>query len=284
MRGDKNMRLGCAVSTYPTKFGPIVFKDGELEKNFEIMRKYGFSGVDLFVNNTSPEVMRQYKKTMEDYDIKMATYLAIFLAENGVKLSEKDPAKRVKNIELVKAQLDNARFFDARGLAMGFIRGGYEEGKEEKSDAMKRIAEALTELGEYAHSIGTKILLEPINRYEINTINTAVEGADFINDNKLKGIGLLIDAFHMNIEDKNIGDSIRYCGEHAVNMHMADSNRYALGEGHLDMKEVLVALNEIKFNGFLTLEAFVKDAEKDLCQTRQALRLLESELGFKFEE
>ncbi len=278
------MRLGCTVSTYPTKFGPIVFKDGNIKSNFEIMRKYGFSGVDLFVNSTSPEVMREYKNIMAEYDIKMATYLAIFLAENGVKLSECEPAKRIKNIDLVKAQLDNARFFEAKGLAMGFIRGGYEEGKEEKSDALKRIAEALKELGEYADSIGTKILLEPINRYEINTINSAIEGADFINSNGLKGIGLLIDAFHMNIEDKNIGDSIRYCGKHAVNMHMADSNRYALGEGHLNMKEVLVALNDIKFDGFLTLEAFVNNAEKDIAQTREVLRKLENELGFKFEE
>ncbi len=278
------MRLGCTVSTYPTKFGPIVFKDGDIKSNFEIMRKYGFSGVDLFVNSTSPEVMREYKSIMAEYDIRMATYLAIFLAENGVKLSESDPAKRVKNIELVKAQLNNARFFEARGLAMGFIRGGYEEGKEEKSDALKRIAEALKELGEYADSIGTKILLEPINRYEINTINSAIEGADFINSNGLNGIGLLIDAFHMNIEDKNIGDSIRYCGKHAVNMHMADSNRHALGEGHLNMKEVLVALNDIKFDGFLTLEAFVNNAEKDIAQTREVLTKLENELGFKFEE
>ncbi len=278
------MRLGCTVSTYPTKFGPIAFKDGNLKNNFEIMRKYGFTGVDLFVNSTSPEVMREYKNIMAEYDIKMATYLAIFLAENGVKLSESDPVKRVKNLELVKAQLDNARFFEARGLAMGFIRGGYEEGKEEKSDALKRIAEALKELGEYADSIGTKILLEPINRYEINTINSAIEGADFINSNNLKGIGLLIDAFHMNIEDKNIGDSIRYCGKHAVNMHMADSNRYALGEGHLNMKEVLVALNDIKFDGFLTLEAFINNPEKELAQTREVLRKLENELGFKFEE
>ncbi len=278
------MRLGCTVSTYPTKFGPIVFKDGNLAKNFELMRKNGFTGVDLFVNNTSPDVMKQYKKMLSDNDIKMATYLAIFLAENGVKLSETDPNKRVKNIEMVKAQLENAKYFEARGLAMGFIRGGYEEGKEEKSDALKRIADALAELGEYADNLGTKILLEPINRYEINTINTAYEGADFIRENNLKGIGLLIDAFHMNIEDKNIGDSIRHCAELAVNAHMADSNRKALGEGHLDMKEVLVALNDINFDGFLTLEAFIQNPEKELLQTRQILKNYEVELGFKFEE
>ncbi len=278
------MRLGCTVSTYPTKFGPIVFKDGNLAENFKIMRKYGFSGVDLFVNSTSAEVMKEYKKMLEANDIKMATYLAIFLAENGVKLSESDPIKARKNIEMVKTQIENAKFFDAKGLAMGFIRGGYEADKEEKSDGLKRIAEALSELGEYADSLGTKILLEPINRYEINTLNTAIESADFIKENNLKGIGLLIDAFHMNIEDKSIGDSIRYCKDYTVNMHMADSNRYELGEGHLDMKEVLEALIETKFDGFLTLEAFVKDPEKGLKQTREILKAYEKKLGFKIEE
>ena len=276
------MRLACTVATYPTKFGPIIFKDGNLKENFQIMHRYGFTGVDLFVNETSPEKLREYRCMLDDNGIHVATFLAIFLSENGVRLSETDPARRIKNLDLVKKQLDNARFFDADGLAMGFIRGGYDEKTEHKADALKRIGEALEELGEYAASIGTNILLEPINRYEINTINSAVEGEDFIRQYELKGVGLLLDAFHMNIEDKSLGDSIRYARDHIINLHVADSNRHALSEGHLDVREVLQALKDIDFQGHVTLEAFSSDPEEALRKTRHVLQNIGSELGISF--
>lgn len=277
------MRLGCTVSTYETKFGPIVFKDGNLKQNFSLMNQYGYTAVDMFVNAKDPDTLHEYKKIMDDYNIHMATFIAIFLAENGVKLTEKDPRKRQKNFDMIKQQLDNARFFNAGGMAMGFIRGGYEEGSETEEDALKRIADALMVLGEYAESIGTKILLEPINRYEINTLNTATATTDFIKKYQLKGTGILLDAFHMNIEDKSIGESIHYAKDYAVNMHLADSNRYAIGMGHLDVKEVVEALNEIGFAGNLVLEAFSDEPETSLRMTREALSRLEKELKFQFE-
>lgn len=278
------MRLACTAATYPTQFGPIIFKDGNLKENFKVMRRYGFTGVDLFVNDSTPEKLREYRDIMDSNGIHVATFLAIFLAENGVRLSESDPQLRIRNLDLVKRQLDNARFFNADGLAMGFIRGGYDEKTERKEDALERIAEALTTLGEYADSIGTKVLLEPINRYEINTINTAIEGTDFIRQNNLKGVGLLLDAFHMNIEDKSLGESIRYSKDYAVNMHLADSNRHALSEGHLDVQEVLCALRDIDFKGHTTLEAFSSNPEESLAKTRRVLDEVGSKLGMTFGE
>lgn len=273
------MQLACTLSTYPTKFGPIVFKDGNLEKNFALMNKYGYRGVDLFVNSTSKDTMKEYKNMLEANNLSVATYLAIFLAENGVKLSEKDSAKRQRNLKMVKEQLENAKYFNARGLAMGFIRGGYDEGDEQREDGLKRIAEALFELGEYAQSIGTSILLEPINRYEINTINTVIEGVDFIKSNHLKGIGLLLDTFHMNIEDKSFYDSIQYSKGYATNIHIADSNRYALGEGHLNLDQVLCGLRDIDFDGYLTLEAFVDNPEDALRKTREQVQAAATRVG-----
>lgn len=278
------MRLACTAATYPTKFGPIIFKDGNLNEDFRLMRRYGFTGVDLFVNDPTSEKLREYRRILDDNGVHVATFLAIFLSENGVRLSESNPALRERNLDLVKKQLDNARFLNADGLAMGFIRGGYDEKTERKEDALGRIAEALTTLGDYAASIGTNVLLEPINRYEINTINTAIEGTDFIDRNHLNGVGLLLDAFHMNIEDKSLGDSIRYSKDHIINLHVADSNRYALGEGHLDVAEILEALKDIDFKGHVTLEAFSQNPEESLAQTRRVLDEVGDRIGLRFGE
>ena len=87
------MKLGCAVTSYAAT-GPIVFKDGNLKKNFRTMQKYGFESVDLFIKKTSREQALEYKQMLNDHGISVATLFAIYLGEQGVKLSEPDPVKR----------------------------------------------------------------------------------------------------------------------------------------------------------------------------------------------
>ncbi|OON95249.1 MAG: hypothetical protein ATN31_11325 [Candidatus Epulonipiscioides saccharophilum] len=264
------MKLACAVSTYETQFGPIVFKDGNLSANFELMKKYGYKGMDLFIKKTSKEQLASYKKLIAEYGMEVATLFAIYLGESGVKLSEKDPTLRERNVNLMKEQLENAKELNAVGLGLGYIRGTHSE-DETECDAKKRIAEALHEIGEYADKLGTTILLEPINRYEINTINRATDAVDFIKENNLKGVTLQLDMFHMNIEDKSLPYAINYAKGLISNLHISSSNRYAVGEGHFNFDEVIQALKDVGYDGFLTLEAFSTDADLTLKQTAQHL-------------
>lgn len=265
------MKLGCAISTYETTFGPIVFKDGDIQNNIELMKKYGFSGLDLFIRNTPLYQLKEYKRIIQANDMQVVSLFAIYLGESGVKLSEKDPVLRKKYIKMMMEQLDNAKELNALGLGLGYIRGGYYK-DETESDALKRIADCLHPIGEYAESIGSKILLEPINRYELNTLNKAVDAVDFIKSNKLKGIGLQLDMFHMNIEDKSIPYAIEYSKGLISNVHISSSNRHAVGTGHFNFKEVTDTLRKVGYNGFLTLEAFADNAEETLKMTSQELR------------
>lgn len=265
------MKLGCAVTTYKTDNGPIVFKDGNIKENFKIMRKYGFETVDLFIKKTSEEQALEYKKILDDNGISVSTLFAIYLGEQGVKLSEPDPVKRSFNVDLVKKELEHAVTLGAVGLGMGYIRGCHGE-NETEADALKRISECLKILGEYARDLGTTILLEPINRYEINTLNRAVDTADFIRQNQLNGIIMQPDMFHMNIEDKSLPEALRYAADLIGNLHISSTNRYAVGEGHFDFAELIHTLKEINYNGSLTLEAFVEDPEQALKQTRDWLK------------
>lgn len=265
------MKLACAVSTYPTSFGPIVFKDGNLAENFKLMTKYGYEGMDLFIKKTSQEQLQEYKKLIDSFGLQVASLFAIYLGESGVKLAEKDPELRIRNINLMKEQLDNAKFLGAVGLGLGYIRGEHSEDETEE-DAKKRIADALFEIGEYADNIGSSILLEPINRYEINTINSAQSAVDFIRNNNLKGVTLQLDMFHMNIEDKSIPYAIEYAKELISNVHISSSTRHAVGTGHFDFKEVTDALKKVGYDGFLTLEAFSNDADETLKLTAENVR------------
>ena len=270
------MKLAATMNAFPGGGGPIIFTDGNVRANVETMVKYGFTGADLFIEGVPESTIMEYKNIFESNGAQVATLFAIYLGQNGVSLAEKDKEKSIKNKALFKAQLENAKRIGALGLGLGYIRGRYGD-NETEADALCRIADALHELGEYAEEIGTKILLEPINRYEINTLNVASDAVDFIYNNKLVGVQLCLDLFHMNIEDQSIEGSIRKAKGLIGGIHTPDSNRYAAGDGHFDYPPIIEALRDADYDGFLTLEAFPRnkdDIERTLKQSAEVLGAL----------
>ncbi len=110
--------------------------------------------------------------------------------------------------------------------------------------------------------MGVRLALEPINRYETTLINTVDEGLDLIDRVGADNFGLLLDTFHMNIEEPSIEESIRRAGDRVFHFHVADSNRWYPGAGHLNFRSILSALAEIGYEGFVSGEFLPRpDAE-----------------------
>lgn len=249
------MKFGIAVSTYETQFGPIVFRDGHLAQNIKDIAALGYDGVDLFVDRKTDEELLAIKALFEEGGVEINTYLAIFLAEMGVKLSEIDPAKRQRDIGLFKEQIDKAQLIGANAIALGFIRGGIGEGDTYQA-CLDRLTDSLNQVGPYAAKRGITIGLEPINRYELNLLNRVDETADYIKNNGFAGVGALIDTFHMNIEDVSFEASIKKAAGMISNVHAPSSHRRAAGTGHLPYEAIFASLKEIGYDGYVTLEAF----------------------------
>ena len=119
---------------------------------------------------------------------------------------------------------------------------------------MDWLVEALRECSDAAHPHGVRLALEPINRYETTLINNAAEGLDLIERVGADNFGLLLDTFHMNIEEADIEASIRACGEHIFHFHVADSNRWYPGAGHLDFNSILEALFDTGYQDWVSGE------------------------------
>ena len=102
--------------------------------------------------------------------------------------------------------------------------------------------------------MGVQLLLEPLNRYETNFANTAGEARQLIAEAELEGVKILLDLFHMNIEEVSLADAVRETGELAGYVHFADSNRQAPGRGHTDFAAVLDALIAAGYRGYLGME------------------------------
>ncbi len=101
---------------------------------------------------------------------------------------------------------------------------------------------------------GVILAVEPINRYETHLVNTCSQAMKFIEPMDKKAVKIHLDTFHMNIEEASIVEAILNAGPMLANLHVADSNRQAVGRGHIDFKAILQALTKINYPGVLSLE------------------------------
>jgi len=138
-------------------------------------------------------------------------------------------------------------------IIIGWIRGKAVEPKTKKEfDTI--FAKNLKILSEAAKKKNVKLHIEAINRYEINTCNTAEETLGLINDYHLDNVYVHLDTFHMNIEEVDIAKAILLCKDKLGYIHFADSNRLYPGAGHLNFNEIMDALEKIKYKGYISVE------------------------------
>jgi len=122
-----------------------------------------------------------------------------------------------------------------------------EEAEEWTIDCLRKCAERGKEYN-------IRLTLEPVNRYESNFINTLTGGVEFIKRVGMDNLGLLIDTFHMNIEEVSMEESIIQAKDYITHVHFADSNRWAPGCGHIDFEKIAETLKKIDYHGYVSAE------------------------------
>jgi D-psicose/D-tagatose/L-ribulose 3-epimerase len=123
----------------------------------------------------------------------------------------------------------------------------------------KLAVESLNRVGEYAAARDVRLGLEPLNRFETDLVNTIDQGVRLVKDIDRPNVGLLVDTFHMNIEEKDIPAALRRAGRHIFEFHACSSDRGTPGEDHLPWPEIVTALGDIGFDGPVVIEAFTPE-------------------------
>lgn len=114
----------------------------------------------------------------------------------------------------------------------------------------------LRELAVYAGDHGVTLCLEPLNRFETSFVNLASQANEIIDRVDHPNLGVMLDTFHMNVEEKNIGDAIRKTGKRLKHFHSCENDRGAPGTGHVPWHSVAQALKEIHYGGPVVIESF----------------------------
>jgi D-psicose/D-tagatose/L-ribulose 3-epimerase len=115
---------------------------------------------------------------------------------------------------------------------------------------------AIAKTAELAKQAGVDLVLEVVNRFETNLLNTTAQGLKFIESTGSDGVTLHLDTFHMNIEEASPAAAIRLAGDKIGYFHIGESNRGYLGDGVIDFDLIFDALLDIDYKRDITFESF----------------------------
>ncbi len=262
--------LAIVVSVQPARFEAATFK-GDLDANLAQVRALGYDGAELAIRDPRQVDAEALTRLVEKHGLAVpAIGTGQAWGEEGLSFTDPDPNIRRAAIERVKSHIPLAARFNAV-IIIGLLRGIVKPGVNHEQ-AMDWLVAALRECAEAAAPAGVRLALEPINRYETTLINNVDEGLALIDAVGADNFGLLLDTFHMNIEEPSIEGSIRKAGDRIFHFHVADSNRWYPGAGHLDFASILAALAETGYDGFVSGEFLPRpDVET---AAREAIRYL----------
>ena len=250
------MKLSIVLSTQPAQFQAATFK-GDLATNLSQIALLGYDGIELAIRDPKLIDLDLLDRLVRKYGLGVpAIGTGQAWGEDGLSFTDPDPKVRQAAIKRIKSHIPVAAHFEAV-IIIGLLRGIVKPGVEH-SQAMDWLVMALRECSEAARPHGVRLALEPINRYETTLINNATEGLDLIERVGADNFGLLLDTFHMNIEEADIEASIHACGERIFHFHVADSNRWYPGAGHLDFGSILAELFTMDYRGWVSGEFIPK--------------------------
>jgi D-psicose/D-tagatose/L-ribulose 3-epimerase len=128
-----------------------------------------------------------------------------------------------------------------------------------RREMLLRLAHNLAPLLDAAEDAGVRLAIEPLNRFETSLFNTTAQLMDFIDRVDHPQIGVLLDTFHMNIEERDMAAAIRAAGDRLAHFHASGNDRGAPRPGAMPWLAIRDALHEIPYDGALVIESFTAD-------------------------
>lgn len=137
----------------------------------------------------------------------------------------------------------------------------WQQTPEEREQDLALLVRHLKELSTYAQDKGAVLCVEPLNRFETSFVNLASQAVEIVDRVDNPACKIMLDTFHMNIEERSLGDAIRLAGDRIAHFHSCENDRGAPGSGHVPWQEVKQALNDVNYDGPLVIESFTSQVK-----------------------
>lgn len=251
------MKISVCIQTDDVpKTLPVALIEGTFEEKVKKAAIYGFDGVELMpcnpqsldVNFIDAQIWQSGMEVAAIGTGALSPVLGLTLLSRDPKISELAFSRLLEVIEF-------AEKVGSPLVTIGSFRGRLEWGGH---SALSVLIEMLKRAGEFACQKGLKLAIEPITHFNSDLINNIDDGLRFIKQVGHPSVGLMLDTYHMNMEECSLTEPFkRLQAENLLlHIHVGDNNRLPPGKGVINFPEIIETLKQIGYDGYLSAELF----------------------------
>lgn len=225
------------------------------------IKDWGFDSIELPIEDVSHVDPKKVKKALNDNGIICGSVCGAMGPDRdmrGTKDQQQTAIDYLKGLIDIMAEIDCPVLVGPLYSAVG--RADAKTDAEFKQQ-WETVVNNMTKVAAHAKQRGVKLAVEPLNRYETDFINTCAQAMQLGKDVGGEEMGVLLDTYHMNIEEKNSADAIRLAGHRLYHFHACGCDRGTPGNDHIDWKSIVAALKEVNYNRSAVIESFTTDVK-----------------------
>lgn len=249
------MKLALAIQTPEVQpIVPVALLTGPFQDKLEKAAHLGADGVELMTADPVALDANDIRTSILQAGLEVAAIGSGAVAfATGLTLLHADSDKAARAKTRMWPLIDFAVDVGAPLVTIGSFRGwlaSVGEGGRQELVALLRTA------ADHAESRSVRLALEPINRYESDVIHNAEEGLAFFREVGRPALGILLDTYHVNIEERSWTEPFQrvMSAGRLWHVHLGDNNRLPPGHGLIDFSAIVATLRQIGYNGYLSAE------------------------------
>jgi len=235
--------------------GSVIPKDfPQLPKLLADLKAAGFDGVELPVFGGVPDDYKSVRAELDKNGLKCTTVTILNADTNAIS---PDAAVRAKAVEWLKTVVDINHVLGAETVCGPYHSAiGVFSGNGPTADETKRSADVLRTVAEHAKSANLMLAIEYLNRFECYLINTVAQAKQLVGLVNHPNFRTMYDSFHAHIEEKDPAAAIRAVAPVLAHVHISENDRGTPGSGQVNWDATFGTLKEVKYDGWMVIEAF----------------------------
>ena len=227
------------------------------EEHYGIVDKIkntGYDGIELFLGEGDEKLYSSLGTHFGDIDMGVTCVASLGPDEN---IASPNAKERTAGFDKLKWSIDMGAALNAEVIC-GPFHSSFAHFTRQPPTLEERqwSIEMLQKAAEYAATTGIMLAPEALNRFECYLYNTMADLSTLVEQVNHPSLGAMYDTHHGNIEEKSQGAAIKCIAPYLKHVHISENDRGTPGKGPINWNEVFAALKEVKYDGWLTIEAF----------------------------
>lgn len=226
-----------------------------LERRMERLAALGYQGIELSASYPLAYSVEDIAAVSARHGLPVVSFLSGWsYSHEGLCLSSRDESIRDRAVERLGDYVRQAGRLGA--LVVVGLMQGLRGDEPDEAAALERIAGCLRRVGTVAEAVGTSVVLEPVNHFQVGFTHTAAEAAAMVGRVGSPAIGYMLDTLHMNIEEQSLIKAVHEHARRARHVHLCETNGGPFGTGGLDFAGVLAALAEGGYDRHVSVKVY----------------------------